>query len=109
QRRARPGEARAGAVRARAYRVVDSGGHRQGARPDEGAAQPRRHPDRRAGTVNRRALLQVITTLDLTGLVRPHLVEMTKREDDPNAAEFRLQAMQRGDGYSAGNALTRVA
>ena len=30
-------------------------------------------------------------TIDLTGLVRPHLVEMTKRDDNPNAAEFRLQ------------------
>ena len=28
-------------------------------------------------------------SIDLTGLVRPHLVEMTKREDNPNVAEFR--------------------
>ena len=34
-----------------------------------------------------------MTTLDLTGLVHPHLVEMTKREDNPNAAEFRLQPL----------------
>ena len=35
-------------------------------------------------------------TIDLTGLVRPHLVEMTKRDDNPNAAEFRLQPLERG-------------
>jgi DNA-directed RNA polymerase subunit alpha len=50
----------------------------------------------------------VITTLDLTGLVRPHLVEMTKREDNPNAAEFRLQPLERGYGYTLGNALRRM-
>src|SRR5918992_338002 len=33
-------------------------------------------------------------TIDLTGLVRPHLVEMTKRDDNPNAAEFRLQPVE---------------
>jgi DNA-directed RNA polymerase subunit alpha len=50
----------------------------------------------------------VITTLDLTGLVRPHLVEMTKREDNPNAAEFRLQPLERGYGYTLGNSLRRM-
>jgi DNA-directed RNA polymerase subunit alpha len=50
----------------------------------------------------------VITTLDLTGLVRPHLVEMTKREDNPNAAEFRLQPLERGYGYTLGNSLRRL-
>jgi len=50
----------------------------------------------------------VITTLDLTGLVRPHLVEMTKREDSPNAAEFRLQPLERGYGYTLGNSLRRL-
>src|SRR2546427_3526148 len=49
-----------------------------------------------------------ITSLDLTGLVRPHLVEMTKREDNPNAAEFRLQPLERGYGYTLGNALRRM-
>lgn len=49
-----------------------------------------------------------MTTLDLTGLVRPHLVEMTKREDNPNAAEFRLQPLERGYGYTLGNALRRM-
>jgi len=47
-------------------------------------------------------------TIDLTGLVRPHLVEMTKREDNPNAAEFRLQPLERGFGYTLGNALRRM-
>jgi len=46
--------------------------------------------------------------IDLNGLVRPHLVEMTKREDIPNAAEFRLQPLERGYGYTLGNALRRM-
>jgi DNA-directed RNA polymerase subunit alpha len=50
----------------------------------------------------------VTKTIDLTGLVRPHLVEMTKREDNPNAAEFRLQPLERGFGYTLGNALRRM-
>src|SRR3989442_687739 len=49
-----------------------------------------------------------MTTLDLTGLVRPHLVEMTKREDNPNAAEFRLQPLERGYGYAVGNSVGRM-
>src|SRR5690348_1566164 len=48
------------------------------------------------------------TTLDLTGLVRPHVVEMTKREDTANAAEFRLQPLGRGYGYALGNSLRRM-
>lgn len=47
-------------------------------------------------------------TIDLTGLVRPHLVEMTKREDNPNLAEFRLQPLERGFGHTLGNALRRM-
>jgi DNA-directed RNA polymerase subunit alpha len=47
-------------------------------------------------------------TIDLTGLVRPHLVEMTKREDNPNFAEFRLQPLERGFGHTLGNALRRM-
>jgi DNA-directed RNA polymerase subunit alpha len=43
-------------------------------------------------------------TIDLTGMVRPHLVEMTKREDNPNLAEFRLQPLERGFGHTLGNA-----
>ena len=50
----------------------------------------------------------MINTLDLTGLVRPHLVEMTKREDNPNSAEFRLQPLERGYGYTLGNSLRRL-
>lgn len=50
----------------------------------------------------------MITTLDLSGLVRPHLVEMTKREDNPNVAEFRLQPLERGYGYTLGNSLRRM-
>jgi len=47
-------------------------------------------------------------SIDLTGLVRPHVVEMTKREDNPNVAEFRLQPLERGFGYTLGNALRRM-
>jgi len=50
----------------------------------------------------------VNVTIDLTGLVRPQLVEMTKREDDPNAAEFRLQPLERGFGYTLGNGIRRM-
>ncbi len=46
--------------------------------------------------------------IDLTGLVRPHVVEMTKREDIPYAAEFRLQPLERGYGHTLGNALRRM-
>jgi len=47
-------------------------------------------------------------TIDLSGLVRPHVVEMTKREDAPFAAEFRLQPLERGYGHTLGNALRRM-
>src|SRR5438046_2833354 len=33
---------------------------------------------------------------------------MTKREDNPNAAEFRLQPLERGYGYTLGNSLRRL-
>jgi len=46
--------------------------------------------------------------IDLTGLVRPTVVEMTKREDNPFAAEFRLQPLERGYGYTLGNSLRRM-
>lgn len=46
--------------------------------------------------------------IDLTGLVHPQLVEMTKRDDNPNAAEFRLQPLERGFGYTLGNSLRRL-
>jgi len=47
-------------------------------------------------------------TIDMTGLVRPRVVEMTKREDNPNIAEFRLQPLERGFGHTFGNALRRL-
>src|SRR5256885_4067087 len=33
---------------------------------------------------------------------------MTKREDNPNGAEFRLQPLERGYGYTLGNSLRRM-
>ena len=42
------------------------------------------------------------------GLVRPQLVEATKREDNPNVAEFRLQPLERGFGHTLGNAMRRM-
>ena len=47
-------------------------------------------------------------TIDLTGLVRPQLVEATKREDNPNVAEFRIQPLERGFGHTLGNAMRRM-
>src|SRR5258705_10428275 len=48
------------------------------------------------------------STIDLRGLVRPQLVEATKREDNPNVAEFRLQPLERGFGHTLGNAMRRL-
>ncbi len=47
-------------------------------------------------------------SIDLRGLVRPQLVESTKREDNPNIAEFRLQPLERGFGHTLGNAMRRM-
>src|SRR5215217_9558563 len=47
-------------------------------------------------------------TIDLRGLVRPQLVEATKREDNPNIAEFRIQPLERGFGHTLGNAMRRM-
>lgn len=47
-------------------------------------------------------------TIDLRGLVRPQLVEMTKREDQANLAEFRLQPLERGFGHTLGNSMRRM-
>ncbi|MBL0172670.1 MAG: DNA-directed RNA polymerase subunit alpha [Gemmatimonadaceae bacterium] len=47
-------------------------------------------------------------TIDLSGLVRPQLVEATKRDDTPNLAEFRLQPLERGFGHTLGNAMRRL-
>src|SRR3954470_14026990 len=46
--------------------------------------------------------------IDLRGLVRPQLVEATKREDNPNTAEFRLQPLERGFGHTLGNSMRRM-
>lgn len=46
--------------------------------------------------------------IDLKGLVRPHLVEVQKRDDNPNIAEFRLQPLERGYGHTLGNAMRRM-
>src|SRR5437868_15256085 len=48
------------------------------------------------------------TTIDLKGLVQPKLVESTKRDDNPNVAEFRLQPLERGFGHTLGNAMRRM-
>jgi DNA-directed RNA polymerase subunit alpha len=48
------------------------------------------------------------SSIDLRGLVRPQLVEATKREDSPNVAEFRLQPLERGFGHTLGNAMRRM-
>src|ERR1700734_1983545 len=47
-------------------------------------------------------------TIDLRGRVRPQLVEATKREDNPNVAEFRIQPLERGFGHTLGNAMRRM-
>ena len=47
-------------------------------------------------------------TIDLRGLVRPALVEATKRDDNPNVAEFRLQPLERGFGHTLGNSMRRM-
>ncbi|HRP09030.1 MAG TPA: DNA-directed RNA polymerase subunit alpha, partial [Gemmatimonadales bacterium] len=41
-------------------------------------------------------------------MVRPHVVEMIKVEDNPNIAEFLLQPLERGFGHTLGNALRRM-
>ncbi len=46
--------------------------------------------------------------IDLRGLVRPQLVEMTKRDDSQFAAEFRLQPLERGYGHTLGNSMRRM-
>src|ERR671920_1721952 len=47
-------------------------------------------------------------TIDLRGLVRPQLVEATKRDDSSNIAEFRIQPLERGFGHTLGNAMRRM-
>ena len=50
----------------------------------------------------------MVQAIDLTALVRPALVEATKREDNPNVAEFRMQPLERGFGHTLGNAMRRL-
>ena len=52
--------------------------------------------------------IPMVTAIDLTGLVRPQLVEATKRDDNPNVAEFRMQPLERGFGHTLGNAMRRL-
>ena len=49
-----------------------------------------------------------MASIDLRGLVRPQLVEATKRDDNPFIAEFRLQPLERGFGHTLGNAMRRM-
>ena len=49
-----------------------------------------------------------MASIDLRGLVRPQLVESTKRDDNQNVAEFRLQPLERGFGHTLGNAMRRL-
>jgi DNA-directed RNA polymerase subunit alpha len=46
--------------------------------------------------------------IDLRGLVRPALVEATKRDENPHIGEFRLQPLERGFGHTLGNAMRRM-
>lgn len=46
--------------------------------------------------------------IDLRGLVRPQHVESTKREDNPNVVEFRIQPLERGYGHTLGNSMRRL-
>jgi DNA-directed RNA polymerase subunit alpha len=46
--------------------------------------------------------------IDLKGLVRPHLIEVTRRDDNVNIAEFSLQPLERGYGHTLGNAMRRM-
>lgn len=49
-----------------------------------------------------------MATIDLSGLVQPQVVEATRREDNPNLAEFRLFPLERGFGHTLGNAMRRL-
>src|SRR5439155_19360418 len=57
---------------------------------------------------DRNSGILMANTIDLRGLVRPQLVEATKREDNPNVAEFRLQPLERGFGHTLGNSMRRM-
>ncbi|MGQ0764086.1 MAG: DNA-directed RNA polymerase subunit alpha [Gemmatimonadota bacterium] len=49
-----------------------------------------------------------MTQIDLKGLVRPHLVEVTHRGDNRFIADFVLQPLERGYGHTLGNAMRRM-
>ena len=46
--------------------------------------------------------------IDLKGLVLPQLVEVHRREDNSNIAEFKIQPLERGYGHTLGNAMRRM-
>ena len=46
--------------------------------------------------------------IDLKGLVLPQLVEVHRREEHANLAEFRVQPLERGYGHTLGNAMRRM-
>jgi DNA-directed RNA polymerase subunit alpha len=55
-----------------------------------------------------RSILIMANAIDLRGLVRPHLVEATRRDDNTNVAEFGLQPLERGFGHTLGNSMRRM-
>lgn len=50
----------------------------------------------------------MVQTIDLRGLVRPTLVEATRRDEHPTLAEFRIQPLERGFGHTLGNSMRRM-
>jgi DNA-directed RNA polymerase subunit alpha len=46
--------------------------------------------------------------IDLAGLVRPQHVEAMRHDESPNVTEFRVQPLERGYGYTFGNAMRRL-
>lgn len=47
-------------------------------------------------------------SIDLSGLVRPSLVEVSRREEGASLAEFRIQPLERGFGHTLGNSMRRM-
>src|SRR5215467_11107036 len=84
------------------YRSEPSSPFELAAHEGRGKAMPRRISARPQG------ITEMPTTIDLRGLVRPQLVEATKREDNINVAEFRLQPLERGFGHTLGNSMRRM-
>ncbi len=46
--------------------------------------------------------------IDLTGLVLPERIEVAKTSEDGRAAEFMIEPLERGYGYTLGNSMRRV-